>query len=480
MGLRHDGYDVIVIGGGVTGALTLRELSKYSLKLLLLEAGNDLASGATRANSAIIHAGYDPLPGTKKAYFNVRGAEMYPELCEKLDIPYEPIPSLVAAYGGEQAGTVEKLYARGVENGVPELRIISRAELRRVEPNISENAECALFAGSSAIVEPWTVAIAGAENACDNGAEVLLGHSVTAIEKTGDGFTVTAEHKSEKKTFRASCVVNAAGVCADDIHNMVAAPSYKITGKRGQYYVLDKQAAGLVRNILFPCPTEKGKGMLILPEIHGRVLLGPDSEAAEDKTNVRTTRDGLSRVRETVEKYLSVRIPFDLTIRTFSGVRPSSDRGDFIVEECPDVRGFFEAAGIESPGLASSPAIAEYMAGLVATHLGVSRKRTDFRAARRQRFKTPAAAAAGVPGSSNIICRCERVSEAEIIDSIRRNCGARTVKGVKLRTGAGAGGCQGGYCQPEVVAVLARELGIDKSEVLYDGEGSNILAEKTR
>ena len=376
--------------------------------------------------------------------------------------------------------TVERLFERGRQNGVENLKIISKSELKKLEPNISGSALGALYAGSSAITEPWTIAIAGAENACDNGAEVLLGRRVTAIEKNGDLFTVTALHKGSAEAFKADCIISAAGVSADDIHNMVAPPSYKITGKRGQYYVLDRQAHGLVSNILFPCPTDKGKGMLILPEIHGRIMLGPDNEVMHDKTDVGTTLDGLAKIRAAVEKYLSVEIPYNLKICSFSGVRPSSDTGDFIIGPCPDVKGFFEAAGIESPGLASAPAIAEHISGLVADYLNAGPKKGGFCDTRRPSLKTEAALAAGVPGASNIICRCEKVSEAEIVDCIRRNCGARTVKGVKLRTGAGAGGCQGGYCQPEVVAILARELGIDKAEVLYDGEGSNILTGRTR
>lgn len=472
-------FDAAVIGGGVTGTLALRELTALGYRCCLLEAGSDLASGATRANSAIIHAGFDPLPGTKKARLNVLGAGLYPELAKKLDIPYRPVPSLVAAFSPEECGAVDTLYRRGLENGVSGLRILSKSELSRLEPNISESAECALFA-PSAIVEPWTVAIAAAENAADNGAEVFRSCRVTEIGQSSDGYVLTARRPGDETlTLRARAVVNAAGVHADEVHALLAPPDYKITGKRGQYLVLDRGAAGLVNNILFPCPSEKGKGMLIFPEIHGRIMIGPDSEAVPDRDGTETVSAGLAAVKAAVAKYLRVPVPYGLTIRTFAGVRPAADRGDFIIEEAPGLPGFFDAAGIESPGLASAPAVAREIAALVGSRLG-KRSLPDFNPFRRPRLTSAQAAARGIEGASTVVCRCEKVSEAEIVDAIRRRCGATTVKGVKLRTGSGAGGCQGGYCQPEIVKILARELGIDPCRVLYDGEGSNILTGRTR
>ncbi len=476
----REAFDVIIVGGGIVGTLALRELSKYMLSVLLLEAGSDLASGATRANSAIVHAGYDPVPGTNKAIYNVKGAAMYEQLCKELDVVYKPLPSLVVAYEEEEEQTLHELYLRGLENGVRELSLISKDMLLEMEPNVADSARGALLARGSAIIEPWMAAIAAAENACDNGAEVLFNHKVVDMKRNGDLFWVLADNIGESREFHARAVINAAGVNADDIHNMVAEPSYKITGRRGQYYVLDKAAGGIVNNILFPCPSPKSKGMLILPEIHGRILVGPDSEICSDKSDTRTTRTGLDIVRETVGTNLKVKIPYDLTIRTFSGVRPTPDTGDFIIGACSEVPGFIEAGGIESPGLASAPAIAERLRELVLEFFGERKEKTTFQNMRKPSFDTAQAARSGVFGASHIVCRCEGVSEAEIVDCIHRNCGARTVKGVKLRTGAGVGGCQGGFCQPEVVRILARELKKDASEILYDGPGSNILIGRTR
>lgn len=472
-------YDVAVIGGGVTGTLTLRELTAKGFKCVLFEAGSDLASGATRANSAIIHAGFDPKPGSLKGKMNVRGAELYPELAKALDFPFLPMPSLVTAFAPEEEATVEELLNRGIGHGVKGLKTITKAQLLDLEPNISDIARCALFA-PSAIVEPWSVAIAAAENAADNGAEVLRSAPVTAIDPTGDGYVITAVRKGEKIKVAANAVVNAAGIHAADVHGLLTPPSYKMIPKRGQYFILDRGAKGLVNNVLFPCPSEKGKGMLIFPEIHGRIMIGPDSEPISDPDGIETEASSINAIRDAVKKYLRVPIPYGLTIRTFAGVRPAADRGDFIIEEVENFKSFFDAAGIESPGLASAPAVARELCRLVCNRLGSGGSCESFNPCRRPRLTTALAAEKGVAGSSTIVCRCEKVSEAEIVDCIRRNCGAVTVKGVKMRTSSGAGGCQGGYCQPEIVKILSRELGIPPEEVLYDEEGSNILIGKIR
>jgi glycerol-3-phosphate dehydrogenase len=319
------------------------------------------------------------------------------------------------------------------------------------------------------------VAVGAAENAVDNGAEVRVNTRVVAISKKSEGFEVTAETPDGNIKLSCTAVVNAAGGYADEISAMVTTPDYKITGRRGHYILLDKASRTLVNNILFPCPTALGKGMLILPEIHGRIMLGPDASDVSDKSDVRTTAEGIALVKKTVAGYLRVPIPYGLMIRTFSGVRPVPSTGDFIVRECPGIPGFIEAAGIESPGLASAPAISRKVAALAVESIGGAPQNAGFNPSRRAYMPHN-----HDPKSAHIVCRCEKVSEAEVVDAIHRNCGARTVKGVKLRTGAGAGGCQSGFCQPSIVNILARELGIDKTEVLYDGPGSNILTGKTR
>ncbi len=470
-------YDCIVIGGGAVGTLTLRALTAAGASALLLEAGTDLASGATRANSAIIHAGFDPLPGTKKAEMNVRGAALYPELVRTLDIPYRPTDSLVVAYSPEEIPVLETLLARGQANGVRDLQLLTRQEVLEREPNLSGDV-CGALRAASAIIEPWTVAIAAAENACDHGAGVATEHRVTSITATGDGFCVTARTPVGDMTFRASAVVNAAGVHADEIHAMLLPKTYHITGKRGQYVVLDRRAGGLVRSVVFACPTEKGKGVLITPEIHGRVMIGPDSTVCDDREDIATTVDALTYVKQTASRYLSVHLPTELQIHTFAGIRPAGDTGDFVIGEAEGLHGFFEAACIESPGLASAPAIAQRLAEQIAEYLSLPKQgRQTFLPPRRPRLRIDEASRGA---ETTLVCRCEKVTEAQIVDAIHRNCGARTVKGVKLRTGATLGECQGGFCTPKIVRILARELHAEPQTIRYDEPGSECLIGKTR
>jgi glycerol-3-phosphate dehydrogenase len=465
--------DVIVIGGGVVGALVLRALSKYRLRVLLLEKGNDFASGVTRANSAVIHAGFDPKPGTKKAKLNVLGNAMFPSLCAQLNVPYIPLASLVTAYAEQEEETLALLLAQGKEYGVPGLSILSRKEILEKEPNMARTAVAALYAPSSAIVSPWEVAIGAVENACQNGAEALRGRTVTAITRENDRFIVTVQTTEGQEVYACRCLVSAAGVVADDICRMLTESDYKITGRRGHYFVLDKQAAGLINHILFPCPSAKGKGVLILPEYHGRIMIGPDSESIDDKTDTATVEEGLARVKEAAASYLSVPIPWRYLIRTFSGVRPTPSTGYFIIRKHPSVPGFVEAAGIESPGLASAPAIAQEVERLVLDVLGGAAQK-DFDPVRQKYTAKPE------KKDNTLVCRCSQVTRGQIRDAIAGPCGARTVKGVKLRTGTTAGACQGGFCLPDIVSVLSEELHIPKEQVLYDGPGSNLLTGPTR
>jgi len=473
-------YDVLVIGGGVTGAQILRELARYRLRIALLEKEHDLACGATGANSAIIHAGYDPEPGTKKAYFNVLGSRMYEQVCRELDILYKHCPSLVIAYDEEQAGTVAELVRRGQGYGVEGVKLIDKRELEGLEPNISESAVCALYAPSSAIIEPWMAAIGAAENAMDNGAVVFLNAEVTDISKITDGYIINC---ADGREFAAGVVINAAGLGAAKIHNMICAPSFEIKPRRGSYAVLDCE--NLVKNILFPCPTNEGKGILITPEFHGKTMLGPDSRPV-DGGESDVDMDDIAKIRGIVPRYLKREIPFAAAMRTFAGVRPAADRGDFIIEQPAGAPGFIDVAGIESPGLASAPAIARHVAGMSAALLDAkkdprfnpccrprARSRLLDYARREELIKKDAK-------FSRVICRCEAVTEADIIDAIRRSCGASGIKGVKIRAGSGFGRCQGGFCQPEVLEILARELGIPEDEVLYNGPGSNVLTGKLK
>jgi glycerol-3-phosphate dehydrogenase len=479
MGVEVFMYDVLIIGGGVCGTLILRELSRYKLRLLLLDKENDIANGATMANSAIIHAGFDPKPGTLKAKLNLQGNLLYKNLCGELDILYKSLPSLVVAFSDEELNTVESLYQRGKGYGVPELSVISRDKLRAIEPNVSCNAAGALLAKSSAIVEPWSVGICAAENAVDNGAEVLLHKLVIAIEKSGDSFIV---HTSDGNEYKSKIVINASGVGAEKIHNMICAPSFKINGRKGHYFVLDKQAKDLVQNIFFPCPNEKGKGILITPVIHNKVMIGPDSDFVTDAEDNGTETAGLLRIKEMSSKYLNIDLPLNLTIRSFAGVRPSSDTGDFIIKEDADIKGFIDVSGIDSPGLASAPAIAVYAKDITLGILGDVQINEKFNPIRRPQIRFSRLSKEDQMELTqkdhryaHIVCRCEKITEAEIVDCIHRSCGAKTIKAVKKRAGAGFGRCQSGFCGPVVLDIVSRELGIEKQEVLYDKDGSNIL-----
>lgn len=477
-------YDVLIIGGGVCGALILRELSRYKLKLLLLDKENDIANCTTMANSAIIHAGFDPKPDTLKAKFNLAGNLLYKNLCSELDVLYKSLPSLVVAFSADEMKTVESLYKNGIQYGVPDIHIIDKEKLKELEPNVSNNAVGALYAKSSAIVEPWSVAICATENAVDNGAEVLLKKKVIAIEKIGDSFLV---HTADGQAYQAKIVINASGVSAEKIHNMICPPSYKIKGRKGNYFVLDKQANDIVRNIFFPCPNEKGKGILITPVIHDKIMIGPDSEFVSDAEDNSTEAEGLLRIKNMTSSYLDIDLPLNLAIRSFAGIRATSDTEDFIITEDPTVKGFIDVAGIDSPGLASAPAIAVYVKDLALNILGDIQINEDFNPYRRPQIRFSRLSKESqielIKNDyrySHIVCKCEKITEAEIVDCIHRNCGATTIKAVKKRAGSGFGRCQGGFCQPTVLDIISRELKIKKQEVLYDKEGSNILIAQTK
>ncbi len=473
-------YDIVIIGAGVVGAATARELSRLELSVALVEKGLDVASGASKANSAIIHAGYDAEPGTAMAALNVEGNALYGPLCEELAIPFRRPGSLVCALAADEVPELERLLENGRRSGVPGLSIVGRDEALAAEPRLSPSIAAALRAPSAGILMPWEVAIACAENACDNGVELRLGEAVTAIRAREGGFVVS----TDRGALVARRVVNCAGAWADRVYAMVAPePGFSIRPRRGQYYLLDKTAEGLVNAVLFPAPSTLGKGVLVAPTYDGNVIVGPDAEDldADGRDDVATSAAGLERVRVQAER-LVPGLPFGSAITTFSGIRAQASGGDFIVGESA-VPGFFNAAGIKSPGLSAAPAIARRLAALVTESLGGARPRAGFMPVRRPR---PAlermsdadrtALIAADPRFGTIVCRCESISEGEILDAIHRSAGATTVNGVKRRARPGAGRCQGGFCGPRVVALLARELGLDPSEVLREGPGSYELS----
>ena len=471
-------YDVLVIGCGITGAAAAFELSKYRLKVGVLERENDVALGTTKANSAILHAGYDPEPGTLMARLNVRGAALARELCQKLDVPYRPCGSLVLAFSQRELPALKGLYERGKSNGVPGLALISGDDARALEPNLSGAVVAALHAPTAAICSPWEYCLAMAETAVKNGVELHLNTSLTGLDRTGEGWTA----HTNRGDFQARFVVNAAGVDAGTVHAMAGPPSFVTIPKRGQYYLLDKSEGGRVNRVIFQCPSEAGKGVLVAPTVHGNLIVGPDSEKVVG-SDTSTTGDGLRFVRETAQKSVPS-INFRESIRNFAGVRASTDRGDFVIEMAAPH--FIDLAGICSPGLSAAPAIGEYAVELLAQDgLAPEKKDTFICERRRTRFKElgveeRAALVGRESAYGRVICRCETVTEGEILEALHSPIPPVSVDGVKRRVNAGMGRCQGGFCGPRVVDILARELNLSPGDIAQDQAGSWLLDRQTK
>lgn len=474
-------YDVIIVGGGVSGTTLAFELSKYEGSVLLLEKENDVADGTTKANSAIIHAGYDAKEGTLMAKYNVWGNKVTPQLCKDLDVRVKNIGSLVVAFSEEEKPMLQTLYDRGVKNGVPDQRIIGKEELHEMEPNIADNAVAALYAPTACIVDPWDIAIACAETAVKNGAEVKLNEEVKAIQKVDDYFVV----KTDTDTFEAKTVVNAAGVECDKVYGMVKKPDYEIVPNKGEYYLLDKSQGTLVNHVIFQCPTAAGKGVLVSPTVHGNLIVGPNSNPTVDG-DYSTTLQGLADVKAASMKSVPS-INFRENIRTFAGLRARrKDHGDFIIGEDPQVAGFYQIAAMQSPGLSSAYAIALDTTRMMQDKgLFTVAKENPVTTRKVYRFKEMSdeqrvAFIKEHPAYGRVICRCETITEGEIIDALHRPIVPVSIDGIKRRCNAGMGRCQGGFCGPRVQEIIARELGIPQEEVVKDKKGSKVLFGHTK
>ena len=463
-------YDVVIIGAGASGCAIARELMRYRLSCCVVDRESDVCEGTSKANSAIVHAGFDCVPGTLKARLNVRGSEMMPELSKELDFAFRNNGALVLCFDKEQIDGLQELAERGEKNGVKGIKVITGDEARAMEPSLTDEVAAALYAPTSGIVCPFEMTLAFAENALANGAEFRLGEEVTAIEKTADVYKIT----TDKGVLEAKVVVNAAGVYADRLHAMVSTEPMNIIPRRGEYMLLDKDAGGLVSHTIFQQPTKMGKGILVTPTVHGNLLLGPTAEDIDDKENTATTRQGLAEGR--AKAGLSVKgIPFNKAITGFTGLRAVGDTHDFIIGECKDAKGFIDVAGIESPGLTSAPAIGEYAAEIVAGLLSPE-KNESFIPSRKGITKMAALSDAEKnemikkdPAYGTIVCRCEGITEGEIKEAIDRPLGATTLDGVKRRTRAGMGRCQAGFCSPKTMALIAEKLGIGIGEVRKNG-----------
>lgn len=472
--------DFIVIGAGVVGGLVARELTRYTRSVVILEAECDVAMGATKANSAIVHAGYDAKEGTLKARLNVRGSEMMEGVCRELGVKYKRNGSLVVGFDEDDRATLEGLLARGNKNGVRGLEILERGEILKLEENIGEGVTVALHAPSGAIVCPYELCMAAVGNAMDNGAELHTSFKVERIEKIDGGYRV---HSGER-SIDARCVINCAGVYSDEVAAMVGDTSFDVHARRGEYVLLDRECGDLVSHTIFRCPSKMGKGILVTPTVDGNILVGPTAEDIDDKTDTSTTAAGIALVKRQASEQVRG-INFGKTITSFTGLRSVGSTGDFIINCTTD--GFINVAAIESPGLTSSPAIAEYVVGMI-RDMGIELSpRDDFSPTRRPMhyFKELSADEKNEiikkdPTFAHIICRCERVSEGEILEAIRTNPRPTDVDGVKRRTRATMGRCQGGFCTPYVVELLARELSIPYESVTKFGGGSYMNVGKTK
>lgn len=469
-------YDVIIIGAGVSGSASARELSRYKLNVCVLEREEDVCCGTSKANSGIVHAGFDAASGSLMAKLNVRGNQMMEQLSVDLDFPFKKNGSLVVCLSEDDMPKLRELYDRGITNGVKELRILSREELRELELNISDDAYAALYAPTGGIVCPFNLNIALAENASMNGVEFKFDTEVRDLQKNGDIWEV---HTSQG-VFQARCVVNAAGVYADKFHNMVSEDKIHITPRRGDYCLLDKTAGEHVNHTIFALPGKFGKGILVTPTVHGNLLLGPTALDIDDKEGTNTTREGLDQV--IAKAGMNVKdLPLRKVITSFAGLRAHEDAHEFVIRELPDAEGFIDCAGIESPGLTSCPAIGEMVAGIIrdklnpeenphfiATRKGVLDPETLSKEERIALIKEK-------PAYGNIICRCEMITEGEILDAIHRPLGAKSLDGVKRRTRAGMGRCQSGFCSPRTMEILSRELNMDMFDITKSGGNSHIV-----
>lgn len=471
--------DVVVIGGGIVGTAILRELSKYDLKCVLVEKELDLAAGTTKANSAILHAGFDAPTGSLKAVTNVRGNKLYHELQKELGLDIEWTGSLVAATSEEEMQTLQELLERGQKNGVEGLRILNREEVLAKEKNLT-TVVGALWAPSAGVCWPFAMAVAFAQCAVQNGAEVVTDCRVTGFIKEADRITAV---ETSKGLIKAACVINAGGVYADGIARLAGDESFTIHPRRGEYILFDKTAAAsLVKGVVFPTPNKKSKGILICTTTHGNTFIGPNAQDMENKEDTAVTLTGMDEIMNSARKLIP-NLPMGASITEFAGLRAVSGSGDFVIGASP-VAGLFNAAGMQSPGLTAAPAVAEMIVEAVLAYCPAAVK-ADFKAAipqnplfHRLSHEEQAKLIEKNRLYGRVICRCETVTEAEIIAAIKAPCGAKTVDGVKRRTRAGMGRCQGGFCGPRVTQILARELGIPVPEVLKERADSHLFYEK--
>lgn len=471
-------YDVAIIGAGVVGAMAARELSRYDLKICLLEKENDVAMGASRANSGIIHGGYDPIPGTLKAKMNTAGVPLLYEAAEELNVHYKNNGSFVCAFGEDEDPAIDALYERGLANGIEKLQILTGEEARAMEPNLSEKVTRVLYIPTAGIICPYDLTIAAAGNAMDNGVELLRNFEVVSIE---NGFTVTA---ADGRTVECEYLLNCAGGFSDKVARMVGDDFFTIIPRAGEYMLLDKSEGSRVKHTIFQVPSKEGKGILVSPTVDGNLLTGPTALKVETPESVETTSEGLAMVSRLAAKSVPS-VNFRQVITSFSGVRSSAHGDDFIIRASEANCKCVHTGAIDSPGLTSCVAIAKYAVELLEKQ-GLMLKakenwngrRENTRAFREMTDEEKDAFIKENPDYGKIVCRCETVSEGEIRAAIRRNPPAYDIDAVKRRTRSGMGRCQGGFCSPYVMLLIAEEQGMNMEDVTKSGPGSNPLTGK--
>ena len=473
-------FDIAIIGAGVVGGMIAREMTKYNLKVCILEKNNDVATGATRANSAIVHAGFDAKEGSLKAKLNVKGSEMMETVAKELGVKYKRNGSLVIGFNEEDHAEIERLLARGQKNGVRDLRILEKEELHALEPNLSEPVTCALYAPTGAIICPYELTIASIGNAMDNGAELKLNFEVKSIEKIDGGYRVS----SDNGQVEAACVINCAGLYSDEIAKMVGDNSFDVHPRRGEYILLDRENEQIFTHTIFRTPSKMGKGILITPTVHNNLLLGPTSYDMTDKEDKDTTAIGFDAILSNAN-VTAKSVPINKTITSFCGLRSVGSTGDFIINS--PKKGFINAAGIESPGLTSSPAIAEYIEEMLKDDGLELNLNPEYNPIRKPYYAFHEATVEekneiikNNPAYGRIVCRCEGITEGEIIDAIRRNPQPHDLDGIKRRTRAQMGRCQGGFCGPYVTEILSKELDIPYESVTKFGGESLINVDITK
>lgn len=471
--------DIVIIGAGVVGCGLARELSRYNASVRVLEAGYDVAESSSRANSGIVHAGYDCVPGTNKAKFNVEGAKMYPKLVEELGVPYKHWGAMIIGFDESDKKTLEILLQQGIENGVEQLEIIDGKKALELEPNLNPEVTWALHVPTSAIVSPYEMNYALADNAVENGVDIVLETKVSSLYNDGELWQI----RTDNGDYSAKCVINCAGLFSANIHNQISDVKYKIIPRKGEYFMLDRMHPLPFKHTIFQTPGKMGKGVLVSPTVHGNTFLGPSSNDVEDFYDTSTDPEVLDFVYEKSKRTWPGANKRNV-VTTFSGLRAHEENGDFVIGRVSGAKNAYEALGIESPGLSAMPAIAKYLSEMLAEDMNLSQKKDWIKPTKRRKYfidmteEERQAVIAENNDYAQMVCRCEQVTEAEIREAIRRPMGARTVDGIKRRIRAGAGRCQGGFCSPRVIQILAEELHISQLDVCKFSEKSKFFVGK--